>query len=62
MEGDGQSDESVAVRDDEWPYDPGWVELAASPLEQLRRAVLSDRLRALGRYPAAPTKRPTIAP
>jgi hypothetical protein len=33
MEGDEQvSEEDVAVPDDEWPYDPTWVDLGASPL------------------------------
>jgi hypothetical protein len=32
------------------------------PLEQLRRAVAVDQVRNVTRYPAAPTKRPTIAP
>ena len=32
MEGDEQvSEEDVAVPDNEWPYDPTWVDLGASP-------------------------------
>lgn len=63
VEGDEHAPEQdVSVQDEDWPYDPTWVELAAPPLEQVRRAVVVDQLRNLIRYPAAPTNRPPIAP
>jgi hypothetical protein len=57
MEGDEQvSEEDVAVPDDEWPYDPTWDDLGASPLEHLRRAPEPSR------HPLALTAKPMIAP
>jgi hypothetical protein len=63
MEGDEQDPEQdVSIQDDDWPYDPSWVDLGASPLDQLRSAVAFDQLRKLAPHPAAPTNGPTIAP
>jgi hypothetical protein len=57
MEGDEQvSEEDVAVPDNEWPYDTTWVDLGASPLEQLRRAPEPSR------HTLALTAKPMIAP
>jgi hypothetical protein len=57
LEGDELvSEEDAADPDAEWPYDPIWVDLGASPLDQLRRAADPSR------YPPTPTTNPTTAP
>jgi hypothetical protein len=52
----GEDELPVASAEDEgWPYDPKWVELAAPPLERLRRDAVDPPSIEPLQSPAAPT-------
>ena len=61
MEGDELPEDVASIPEDDWPYDPAWVELGEPPLERLRRSAFAAEFGGRS-YPAAPTNRPTIVP